>query len=196
MHGFLLFNVKFPIYTFIIWFMEIKDYKPFKVKLNDISYKYSFINHERKIARAILFDDEGYFYFVNVTRNDEFGKCSLIETSGGGVNENETYRKALKRELKEELGAEVKIICYLGEVIDFYNLIHRKNLNHYFLCKVNNFKENNLTSDEINKFHLKTLKVKYDEAIDLYKKYMFTKLGRLLYNREMIPLLAIKDFKK
>ena len=29
--------------------------------------------------------DAGYFYFVRVERDDEFGNATLIETSGGGV---------------------------------------------------------------------------------------------------------------
>ena len=42
-----------------------------------------------------------------------------------------------KRELKEELGADVEVVCKIGVVSDYYNLIHRHNINNYFLCRVN-----------------------------------------------------------
>ncbi len=42
--------------------------------------------------------------------------------------------------------------------------------------------------DEINQFHLSTLKLTYDEAVEEYERLSFSKLGRLIYNREM-PIL-------
>ena len=55
------------------------------------------------IARAICFDDAGFFYFVRAERDDDFGKATLIETSGGGALAGEDLQSAIKRELKEEL---------------------------------------------------------------------------------------------
>jgi len=173
--------------------INFDSYKPFKIKLKDISYPYTKITHTRKIARAIIFDDDFNFYFVSAKRDDEFGKADLIETSGGGVKVKETYRNALKRELKEELGVEVNIIGYLGEIVDYYNLIYRENLNHYFLCKVVSFTKKDLTKEEINDFHLSTLKITLDEAFALYQKCSVTKIGKLLLQREIIPLNRVKD---
>ena len=44
------------------------------------------------------------------------------------------------------------------------------------------------TDDEINKFHLSTLKLSYEEAIREYEKSESYSLGRLIANRE-IPIL-------
>ena len=99
------------------------------------------------------------FYFVRAERDDDFGKVTLIETSGGGVEIGEDLQTAIQRELKEELGISVEIICKIGVVSDYYNLIHRHNINNYFLCKVKSFGEKNLTQDEIESFHLSTLKL-------------------------------------
>ena len=38
----------------------------------------------------------------------------MIETAGGGVEEGEDLIAAIKRELKEELGAEVEVVCKIG----------------------------------------------------------------------------------
>ena len=159
-----------------------------RLSLSDDEWEFTFTTHDRDIVRAVAFDESGYFYFVRAVRDDDFGKATLIETSGGGVEKNEDLEIALKRELKEELGAEAEIICKIGVVDDYYNLIHRHNINNYYLCKITSFGEKNLTQDEIEEFHLSTLKLTFDEAINEYEKRRCTKVGRLIANREL-PIL-------
>ena len=164
-----------------------------KLELQDTEWQLEYIDHDRVTVRAIVFDATGYYYFVRAARDDDFGKATLIETSGGGVESGEELTAALKRELKEELGAEVDIVCKIGVVSDYYNLIHRHNLNHYYLCRVASFGEKNLTQDEIESFHLSTLKLSYEEAIREYEKSSGTRLGRLVANRELPVLHRAKE---
>ena len=138
-------------------------------------------------------DDKGYLYFVRVHRNDIFGIAELIETSGGGVEENEDFLSAIRRELKEELGADVEVITKIGVVSDYYNLIHRHNINNYYLCKVSSFGQKHLTQDEINDFHLSTLRLTYEEAVSEYIKCKSSMLGRLIANRELPVLKKAKE---
>lgn len=166
----------------------MNELEQIRISLTDNEWEFTFTDHDRDIVRAIVFDDDGYFYFVRAVRDDDFGKATLIETSGGGVESGEELEKALVRELKEELGAEAEIICKLGVVDDYYNLIHRHNINNYYLCKVTSFGEKNLTADEIESFHLSTLKLKFDEAVSEYERLSSTKIGRLVANREL-PIL-------
>lgn len=158
------------------------------LELKDSEWEFEYVDHDRQIARAVVFDDSGYFYFVRAIRDDDFGKATLIETSGGGVESGEELTTAIKRELKEELGAEVDIVCKIGVVSDYYNLIHRHNINNYYLCKISSFGEKSLTQDEIESFHLSTLKLSYEETIKEYEKCSVTRLGRLVANREL-PIL-------
>ena len=158
------------------------------LKLQDREFPFAYIDHDREIARGIVFDEEKNFYFVRIHRDDSFGKATLIETSGGGVEKGENLEEAIKRELNEELGAEVEILREIGIVSDYYNLIHRHNMNHYFLCKVLSFGEKNLMPYEIRDFHMETLKLSYEEAIKEYEKCSNTKLGRLIAQRE-VPVL-------
>lgn len=158
------------------------------LELKDNEWKYIKTTHDRNIVRSIVIDDDGYFYFLRLDRDDDFGKSFIIETSGGGVEEGEDLISAIKRELKEELGASIEVITKLGVVSDYYNLIYRHNINNYYLCKVLSFGDSNQTEEEINKFHLKTLKLSYDEALCEYENNKKCPLGRLIYNREA-PIL-------
>ncbi|MBQ8964949.1 NUDIX hydrolase [Ruminococcus sp.] len=159
-----------------------------RVELQDNEWPYSGTDHDRQIVRAIAFDEDGYFYFVRAERDDDFGKATLIETSGGGAEEGEELTSALRRELREELGAEADILCRIGVVSDYYHLIRRHNINNYYLCRIRTFGERHLTEDEAECFHLSTLKMSYGAAVKEYEKCSDTKLGRLIANREL-PVL-------
>lgn len=163
------------------------------IELQDDQWQMEYIDHNRNIARAIVYDEDGNFYFVRAERNDDFGQATIIETAGGGVEEGEELQDAIKRELKEELGVKVDVICKIGVVSDYYNLIHRHNINNYFLCKVESFGEKELTEDEINNFHLSTLKLSYKEAVREYEYRSNTRLGKIIANRELPVLQRAKE---
>ena len=98
------------------------------------------------------------------------------------------------RELREELGAEVEILCKLGVVSDYYNLIHRHNFNHYFLCRAVSFGNRHLTEQEIEDYHLSTLKLRYEAAIREYELRSDSMLGRLIANRELPVLKKAQEW--
>ena len=163
------------------------------LELRDEEWPFEYTDHDRSIVRAIVVDDDGYFYFVRADRDDDFGRAVIIETAGGGVEVGEDLDEAIKRELQEELGAQVEVICKIGVVSDYYNLIHRHNINNFYLCRAVSFGEKMLTDDEINYFHLSTLKLTYDEAIQEYAKNRESMLGRIVANRELPILIRAKE---
>ena len=163
------------------------------LSLQDTEWPFVSVDNDRNIARAIVTDDEGIFYFVRAERNDEFGRATLIETSGGGVEEGEDPRTAVLRELKEELGIDAEILAKIGVVSDYYNLIRRHNINNYFLCRIRSFGEKHLTRDEIETFRLSTLRLRYDDAVREYRRCASTPIGRLVANRELPILERAKE---
>lgn len=166
--------------------MNVKD--ELYIELQDTEWAYTDTNHDRQIVRAIVVDEQGAYYFMRAERDDDFGKATIIETAGGGVECGEDLLEAIKRELKEELGAEVEVLCKIGVVSDYYNLIHRHNINNYYLCKAKSFGDTHMTQDEIERFHLSMLKLSYEEAAREYEKCKDCKLGRVIANRE-VPIL-------
>ena len=164
-----------------------------RLALRDEEWAYEFTSHERLIVRGIVVDDEGWLYFVRARHDDEFGKATLIETSGGGVEPSEELEAALRRELGEELGVRVEVLCKMGVVSDFYNLIHRHNINNYYLCRVVSLGEKHLTADETERFHLSTLKLSFEEAVSEYERCSCTPLGRLIARRELPVLKRAKE---
>jgi len=104
------------------------------------------------------------------------------------VEAGESPEEAIHRELKEELGASVEVLCKIGTVSDYYNQIHRHNVNHYFLCLVTSFGKTEMTPKELEEFELSTLKLIYEEATREYKQCAAKPWGLLLANREL-PVL-------
>ena len=163
------------------------------LELEDREWPFTYTDHDREIGRGSGFDDDGWRDFTRVTRDDHFGKATLIETSGGGVEKGEDLLSAIHRELKEELGAEVEVLCAIGVVSDYYNLIHRHNVNHYYLCRALSFGEKHLMPDEIKDFHLSTLRLTFEEAEAEYRRLACTPIGRLIANRELPVLQRAKE---
>lgn len=166
----------------------MKQMEPIYLSLTDDQWPFTYTDHRRQIARAIAYDDGGDFYFVQAIRDDIFGCATILETAGGGVEPGETPDTAIHRELAEELGAQVEVICKLGVVEDDYNLIHRHNINHYYLCRVLSLGEPHLMPDEIRDFHLSTRKLSFDGAVAEYRLRSSTPLGTLVAAREL-PIL-------
>ena len=110
---------------------------------------------------------------------------------GGGVEDNETLKQCVEREVKEETGAIVKANKKILKIEEFFENIHH--INYYFICNLIKLgDELNLTKAE-KEVNLQSKWIKIDKLIDIFSKYEdykdnIPKYG--LYKREYNALLC------
>lgn len=161
------------------------------LRLNDTQYPNNGIDHVREVTRAVLFNEHNEVCLLKIYGNDAFGLRDYYETPGGGVDEGESFESGLIRELDEEVGIKASIIMFIGEVRDYYNLIKRKNINRYYLCKIQEYTKIHHESDGdslIEKIEF----VKLEEAIKRYQQMSDFGVSKLVKQRELPILLEVK----
>lgn len=162
------------------------------LKLTDNEFAFTYIDHTRKVARAILINEKGEIALNKLHGEDKFGSRNYYETPGGGFKKYETSKQALYREIKEETGYDIEILAPIGIVDDYYNLIHRHNKNYYYLCKTKLFLGKRLEEYEQSMIE-KLVWVDIDTAIKLYEKMDVSPVARLVINRELPILKKVKE---
>lgn len=162
------------------------------LKLTDNEFAFTYIDHTRKVARAILINEKGEIALNKLHGEDKFGSRNYYETPGGGFKKYETSKQALYREIREETGYDIEILAPIGLVDDYYNLIHRHNNNYYYLCKTKLFLGKRLEEYEQSMIE-KLVWVDIDTAIKLYEKMDVSPVARLVINRELPILRKMKE---
>lgn len=85
---------------------------------------------ERKASRAIVFDKENKVALFYST------KKHYHKLPGGGLEEGEDIKTALKRELLEEIGCNVENIRELAIIEEFRNKFKMHQFSHCFIANV------------------------------------------------------------
>lgn len=169
--------------------------KNINLSLHDTEYEYVGYTHTRLIARGFVLNEENKICLLHILGDDDFGHRDYYETPGGGIENGEDLETALLRELDEEIGYECKIIDYLGVVYDEYNLIKRKNVNNYFLCKtIKKTKPHHVSYGD--SFIKEICFFDIDEALNKYESMNKNLVQKLVYNREYPVLKKVKDILK
>ena len=103
---------------------------------HDDRFKSATIDIIRYTARVFVLDQDHRIGFLRIKGEDDFGLRNHLESPGGGVETNETFIEAAKREIAEELGATAYDFKEIGVVIDRYNLIHRMTFSVYYSAQL------------------------------------------------------------
>jgi len=99
----------------------------------------------RKAVRTILLNAENEVALLNVSK---FGYYKL---PGGGIENNEKVLKALVREVKEEVGANISILNELGIIIEYRNTHQLLQVSYCFVSTVKGkIGKSKFTEEEIN----------------------------------------------
>lgn len=163
-----------------------------KNNLVDDQYPFEGITHTREIARGIVIDENNKVIILKIYGEDFFGLRDYIETSGGGIDENETPEQALIRELDEEIGYKCEIITKIGIVDDYYNLLKRHNINHYYLVRTvskTHIHHESKGDGYINDI----LHEDIDEVIKMYQELKDEGIAKLVKERELPIAIRAKE---
>ena len=119
----------------------------------------------RHTARAVLFREDGKIAILHV------GKYNYHKLPGGWVEADEDIETALRRECLEEVGAEIEIGKYIGEVVEYrVNLWWEEwdyilQISQCYVCKISKQWEHSFTeSEKENNFSHRWLS--FEEAIE------------------------------
>lgn len=157
----------------------------------DNYYPFTYIDHTRKVSRAIVINQNKEVLMLKITRDDIFGNATYLETPGGGVNENENLKDAVIREVQEECGLNVEIIREIGLVEDDYNLIHRHNESYYYLVKAVDKTETNREFYE-TQWIKDMVWINIDELINILNNPS-SDIAKVVYRREKVVLERVKE---
>ena len=145
----------------------------------------------RMAARAVLFDNDGQVYLLNVSKH------GYHKLPGGGIDVGEEIKQALERELMEEVGCKAEVIAELGTIVEYRNYYDGglRQTSYCFLAKqVGKQEESELEEDELEEgmFEVKTKSI--DEAIVLLSSDKPDNLeGRFIQKRDLAFLKAAKE---
>lgn len=127
----------------------------------------------RVAARAVIYNEKGALLMLRSKKGD-------YKFPGGGVEEGENEKTALKREVMEETGRDVKIGGLLGTAVerrrDFYDpALTFEMVSHYYACT---------SKGKVGETNLDT----YERTLDLKAEWVHP-LTALRTNEDVTPKL-------
>lgn len=84
----------------------------------------------RKAARSIAFNEDGKIPLLNVS------KKNYHKLAGGGIEEGEDVITALKREMLEEVGANIGELEEIGAIVEWRNKSELLQFSYFYKSKV------------------------------------------------------------
>ena len=163
--------------------------------LRDMQYPFTTITHTRKIVRGLIQREDGLFIMTHIVDHDQFGERNYYETPGGGIEDDETLFTALHREIQEECGITIDHLQPIGIVEDYYNLIQRKNVNHYVYARMTGTCQTTWTEGE--KRRIKALPwLTLDAIMNHYASLPQHGISQLISQRELPVFQFFKKHQK
>jgi len=157
---------------------------------HDEYFESSPIEEIRFTARVFVFDDQQRIGFLKIQGEDGFGVRNHLESPGGGVEANESFKEAAIREIEEELGASATNYQLCGVVIDRYNIINRMTLSVYFSAKLIELHQETHRTEEEKILISDVVWLSYNEALTILK-HSDSDVDAIIHRRELCALSAL-----
>ncbi len=98
----------------------------------------------REASRAVLFDENGLVPLLFVSKHN------YHKLPGGGIDDGEDKMKALAREAKEEVGAEIEVIAEVGEIVEYRSEFDLKQISYCYIGTITSKGPPDFTDEELN----------------------------------------------
>lgn len=146
---------------------------------------------KREAARAVLLDQKGRVYLMNVSKH------GYHKLPGGGVDKGEEILEALERELMEEVGCNADVIAELGIIVE-YRDYGNGGLNQKSYCylakQVGKQAEASLEEGELDEGMFEVKANSIDEAIAILSSDKPDNLeGKFIQKRDLTFLRSAKN---
>ncbi len=163
----------------------------------DEVFPFSRISHIRNTVRVFLEDDQGRYALLRIIGEDIFGKRNHLETPGGGIEADEDLHEALRREVREELGYEIKNITEIGTILDMYNVINRMTQSTFFYASLASNKKEETHLTDLEKTLLKGVEwYTLDEMLELLNPNHKSGVELLVNQRDCCACVKLKEMKE
>jgi len=84
----------------------------------------------RKASRAVLFNDKNEVAVLYVRKGNYY------KLPGGGLENTENQHEALKREIQEEVGANIEVVDGIGITLEYRDAFEQLQISYGYLCKL------------------------------------------------------------
>ena len=157
--------------------------------IRDTFYPPAPILRERLAVRAVALDGDGAVALLHIQGEDAFGQRDHFELPGGGVEPEESFEAALHREMGEELGKKIEILTEVGRIANEYNLLRRRDVQHFYLARVTGSVPPAPTEEE-RRLVKEVLWIPRREVLALYDTRPVANVGIEIHRRDRIALAA------
>lgn len=161
--------------------------------IRDQFYKNSSPLRKRKTVRGLIINDNKIALLHIKCTEPDFGYRNHLETPGGGIEDNEEPISALKRELLEETGFEVKDIEYLTTIGVEYKAINRLDVGKFYSCKLAKDTHTTHLMDYEKELFSSLKWYDLDKIDEIYQQFNNDRVNLLVHTRD---LYAIHLYKK
>ena len=144
----------------------------------------------RNAARAVVFDENNLVALLHVSKEKYY------KLPGGGIEESEDIKKALRRECIEEIGSKINIVTEIGSIIEYRKIFNLKQTSFCYLAKLKGKKGSpDFTKEELEK-GFEIVWLPYNEALTVLSNNIATSFEGKNYivPRDIIFLNEAKNF--